>query len=157
MTPAGACNRCGIVTILLMLQGIGCQRSQPNMGLPTAQMQLGSQTFTLEIANSDSTRQRGLMKRDSMAADHGMIFVFVREHQNGFWMKNTRIGLDIIFVDANGVIVGIKQMKPYDLTSTTSPKPYKWAIELNKGTSATAGIKVGDAVKIPDVARDAVD
>jgi uncharacterized membrane protein (UPF0127 family) len=132
----------------------GCYRSQPNTGLPTAPMKLGNQTFTLEIAKTDATRQRGLMKRDSMPADSGMIFVFEKEHSGGFWMKNTRIPLDIIFVDAGGTVLAVKQMKPYDLKSTTSPKPYKWAIELNKGAAESAGVKVGDQVTIADAARE---
>ena len=69
-------------------------------------------------------------------------------------MKNTRIPLDIIFVDEQQKVVGIEQMKPYDLKSTYSPKAYKWAIELNKGSAAKAGLKVGDVVVIPEAARE---
>jgi len=140
--------------LALMLIGMGCYRSKANTGLTTVQMKLGNDTFTLEIARTDATRQRGLMKRDSMPADSGMIFVFEKEHSGGFWMKNTRIPLDIIFVNAAGSVVGIRQMKPYDLSSTTSPKPYKWAIELNQGAAEKAGVKVGDQVTVPDAARE---
>ena len=144
-----------VTTLLLILHGIGCHRSQANSGLATTQMQVGNKTFTLEIAATDATRQRGLMKRDSMAADHGMIFVFAKDQHNGFWMKNTRIPLDIIFIDGNGVVVGIKQMKPYDLNPTNSSKPYRWAVELNKGAADEAGVKVGDQLTIPETAKKA--
>ena len=152
-----AIARTNLVAALMLLGGMGCYRSKPNTGLATVQMKLGSETFTLEIAKTDAARQRGLMKRDSMPADAGMIFVFEKEHSGGFWMKNTRIALDIIFVDAGGTVVGIKQMKPYDLSSTTSPKPYKWAIELNKGAAEKAGVKVGDVVSIPEAAKETTE
>jgi len=146
-----------VTTLFLIASGIGCHRSQPNSGLTTTQMQIGSRTFTLEIANTEAARQRGLMKRDSMASDHGMIFVFDEDKHTGFWMKNTRIPLDIIFVDARGLVVGIKQMKPYDLNPTNSPKPYRWAIELNKGIAEEAGVKVGDQLAIPEAAKKVGD
>jgi uncharacterized membrane protein (UPF0127 family) len=142
------------VLIVAALAGGGCRQSAPaKPGLPTVTMQLGSKTFTLEIANSVPTRERGLMQRDSMPADHGMIFVFDQEQPLGFYMKNTRIPLDIIFVGANGNVVSIKQMKPYDLKTTPSDLPAKWAIELNAGAAAEAGVKVGDALQIPEAAR----
>ncbi len=75
--------------------------------LPTTTMKLGSKQFTLEIANSEETRETGLMYRDSMPADHGMIFVFQSPQFVNFYMKNTRIPLDIVFVDPNGVVVSV--------------------------------------------------
>jgi len=135
----------------------GCQSSppQPSSGLPTVKMQIGSKTFTLEVADDEETRERGLMRRDSMPEDHGMIFVFDREQVLPFYMKNTRIPLDIIFVAKDGVVVAVKQMKPYDLSITSSEKPALWAIELNAGAAATAGVKPGDRLDIPQQARTA--
>jgi len=117
-----------LATLLLL---VGCQE-KPQSGLPTVQMKLGSKTFTLEVANAPETREHGLMQRDSMPADHGMIFVFDDPSNVGFWMKNTRIPLDIVFVDSNGAVISVKQMKPYDLSSTYADGQAKWAIELNK-------------------------
>jgi uncharacterized membrane protein (UPF0127 family) len=135
----------------------GCQTaaSQPSSGLPTVNMQIGSKPFTLEVANTEETRERGLMRRDSMAADHGMIFVFDHEQVLPFYMKNTRIPLDIVFVDKQGVVVAVKQMRPYDLSITSSVKPALWAIELNAGAAAAAGVKAGDVLDIPAAARAA--
>ena len=143
--------------VLLALHGMGCQPPQPTSALPTTQIKLGNQTFTLEIANDFNTRAFGLMKRDSMPDGHGMIFVFAREQVLPFHMKNTRIPLDIVFVDANGRIVTIKQMKPYDLNVTSSDRPAKWAIELNKGAADAAGVKVGDQLEIPPAAKEVKD
>src|SRR5437667_1419898 len=98
-------NRAGrFAAALLMLSAVvGCDSSAsaPSSApapLRTTTMQIGSQTFTLEVADTDSTREFGLMKRDSMPADHGMIFVFSRDEPRGFWMKNTRFPLDILFI-----------------------------------------------------------
>jgi uncharacterized membrane protein (UPF0127 family) len=124
--------------------------------LPTVPMTLGKKTFTLEIANDAAEREKGLMRRDAMPADRGMIFVFPGEERLGFYMKNTRIPLDIIFVNARGVVVSIKQMRPYDVSTTYADAPAKWAIELNQGQAAAAGVKVGDQLIIPEAAR-AVD
>ena len=118
-------------------------------------MKIGSKTFTLEIANDTLEREKGLMRRDSMPTDHGMIFVFPDEQRLGFYMKNTRIPLDIVFLNANGVVVSVKQMRPYDVSTTYADAPAKWAIELNQGQAAEAGVKVGDSLTIPESARNA--
>jgi uncharacterized membrane protein (UPF0127 family) len=112
-------------------------------------MQIGAKPFTLEIADTDELRQKGLMRRDSMPKDQGMIFVFLDEAPRSFWMKNTRIPLDIIYLDARGRIVSIKQMKPFDLTGTPSDGPAQYAIELNEGTASKLGIKPGDTLDLP--------
>jgi len=118
-------------------------------------MQMGNRPFNLEVANNEETREYGLMRRDSMPTDHGMIFVFDKASNVGFYMKNTRIPLDIVFVDSDGGVISIKQMKPYDLSTTWADGQAKWAIELNLGAAAGAGVKVGDKLQIPESARNA--
>jgi uncharacterized membrane protein (UPF0127 family) len=140
--------RRALPTLLLLAFLVGCD-SAPSSGLATVKMQLGSKTFTLEVADRDDSRQYGLMRRDSMPSDHGMIFVFPRAEERGFWMKNCRIPLDIIFIDSGGTVVSVKQMKPYDLNSTRSDAPAQYAIELNEGAAGGAGVKAGMAVSIP--------
>ena len=112
-------------------------------------MQIGSKTFTLEVADDDDEQQMGLMFRDSMPADRGMIFMFDDVEVRGFWMKNTRIPLDIIYAAPDGTIVAIKSMEAFDLRTTSSDQPAQYAIELNKGVAATCGIKKGDKLTIP--------
>ena len=142
------------LTFALLVCG-GCRNSSATSGsnLPTVPMKLGSKTFTLEIANDSPEREKGLMRRDSMPQDHGMIFVFPQEQRLGFYMKNTRIPLDIIYISAAGVVVSVKQMRPYDATTVSSDGPAKWAIELNQGQAAACGVKVGDQLTIPEPAR----
>ncbi|WP_428937088.1 DUF192 domain-containing protein [Fontivita pretiosa] len=153
-----------ILTVLLLPAGMmmcvaGCPRRaapQPQ-SLPTISITLGKRTFTLEVANTNRTREIGLMHRDSMPRDHGMLFVFPDEQRRAFWMKNTRIPLDIIYLDAAGRIVAIKPMQPYDLSSVSSDRPAKYAIELNQGMAAEAGVRVGDVVAIPQAVAESAD
>ncbi len=152
------------VKIALALAGAGlivsaallsCRHwAHPNSGLPTVRMNLGSRSFTLEVANTFESRRRGLMKRDSLPENHGMIFVFAEPQILGFWMKNTRIPLDIVYLDAEGKVVSVHSMQPYDLRSTDSNGLAKYAIELNEGAAAEAGIHPGDRVAIPPAARE---
>ena len=135
--------------ILLVCFLVGCDEQGPNRDLPIVQMRVGSQTFALEVADTDEAREIGLMHRDSMPKDHGMIFMFDESQIRGFWMKNTKIPLDIIFVSSDGRIVSIHQMEPYDINTTSSDYPARYAIELNQGAAQDAGAKVGDVLQIP--------
>jgi uncharacterized protein len=123
----------------------------------TVRMQIGTQPFTLEVAATDKARQMGLMHRQSMPADRGMIFVFPEERHLGFWMKNTLIPLDIIYLDKDGKVVSVRQMKPRDESSVPSGAPAKYAIELNEGAARRAGVKAGDVLVIPAGARESHD
>src|SRR2546423_4457767 len=92
--------------IIITLMGVvGCKAPQPQSALRTTQMKLGTKTFTQEIAATETAREYGLMKRDSMPEDHGMIFVFKGREFNPFWMKNTRIPLDILYIDADAKVI----------------------------------------------------
>ncbi len=149
-----------ILTILVAsVMADGCKRGADgggpiNRGLPEAVMKIGNEQFTLEIANDDEERATGLMNRPSMPANHGMIFVFPGERSLAFYMKNTLIPLDIVYLDADGEVVSIHQMRPHDHTSIPARRPAKYAIELNKGTAERVGLKVGDKLHIPPEARD---
>ena len=121
--------------------------------LPTVKMQIGSRTFNIEIAKTHAEQEKGLMKRDSMPEDHGMIFPMAEEQVQGFWMKDTRFPLDILFLNNAGKVVSIHQMEAYDEKNTSSDFPARYAIELNKGVASKTGIKVGDLIDIPPAAR----
>ena len=101
--------------------------------------ELGSELRT----RGTELRTRGLMYRDSLGADRGMPFVYPDEQMRGFWMKNTRIPLDIAFADSAGRIVWIDQMAPLDTDSTSSRYPAKYALEMNQGWFAAHGVAVG--------------
>src|SRR5512133_1207345 len=112
--------------LLSILCCAGCQQREVS-SLRTVQMKIGSKQFTLEVADTDATRNRGLMRRDSMPSDHGMIFVFDDEQPLAFWMRNTRIPLDIMYLDRGGRVVSVKSMKPYDETSVPSDAAAQYA------------------------------
>lgn len=120
-----------------------------------ASVGIGNKTLVLEVADTSEKQSYGLMNRNKLGPDEGMIFVFSNETTRSFWMKNTLIDLDIAYVDAKGVIVDIQQMKSGKgvqddnlLPSYMSKKPAQYAIEMNKGWFLKNGIKVGDRVKI---------
>ena len=119
----------------------------------TVRMQIGNQPFTLEVAATPKAQQLGLMHRESMPADRGMIFVFPDERPLSFWMKNTLIPLDIVYLDKDGKVVSVRQMKALDESSVPSGAPAMYAIELNQGAAARAGVKEGDTLEIPAGAR----
>jgi uncharacterized membrane protein (UPF0127 family) len=88
-----------------------------------------------------------------MPEDHGMIFVFKDAHPQSFWMKNTRIPLDILYLDAAGKVVSIHRMEPYVERGTHSKADAKFAIELNAGQAAAAKVKEGDVIALPEQIR----
>ena len=103
-----------------------------------------------EVADEPSERARGLMFRESMAEDAGMIFVYDDDHIGGFYMKDTLIPLSIAFVAADGTIVDIQDMEPETLDTHRPPEPYRHAIEANQGWFQRNGIAPGDRVEIPE-------
>lgn len=103
-----------------------------------------------EIADEDAERSRGLMFRESLPEDAGMIFVYQNDHNGGFFMKNTLIPLSIAFVAADGTIIDIQDMEPETLDTHRPDDSYRYAIEVNQGWYERNGIAVGDAISVPD-------
>ena len=89
------------------------------------------------------------MYRNSMADDHGMLFVMDSESDWSFWMKNTRIPLDIIYLDKNGKVVDITHRRPFDETGVSPRLPALYIIELNVSMAEKIGLARNDAVEIP--------
>jgi len=100
-------------------------------------------SLNIEVARTPSARATGLMGRKELAKDSGMLFDFGRDTDTAFYMKNTSIPLSIAFIDSSGKVIGIKDMKPFDLTSIRAPGTYRYAIEVNQGWFARHGIKPG--------------
>lgn len=114
-------------------------------------VELKGKRFSVEIADDDAERQRGLMFRDEMAADHGMIFVHDNEEMQAYWMKNTHIPLDIIYFDHARKLVSIAKAPPCSLGDSCPPFPSEgpalYVLELNGGTTDALGATVGDELK----------
>jgi uncharacterized protein len=110
----------------------------------------GRHAFQVEIADNDAARERGLMDRRYMAADHGMLFEFDRDEPAAFWMKNTYIPLDMIFIARSGAVTRIvANAEPLSERVIPSGGPCAAVLELNGGTAASIGLKVGDKVRHP--------
>jgi uncharacterized membrane protein (UPF0127 family) len=111
---------------------------------PDAQTDAGVPELAIEIAEKYEDRMRGLMYRKSMGADAGMLFIFEKEAVQKFWMKNTCIPLDMLFIGADGVIVGIEENTPTLSEDTFSAYcPGKYVLETNAGWTRQHGIKAG--------------
>lgn len=107
----------------------------------------GTFTFNIDIADTDSSRQQGLMDRKTLPADAGMLFVFPKPQHLCFWMKNTLIPLDILFLDPTGLIVDFRTgMIPYSITPICSKVNAIAALEIPGGTIQRLGIQRGDRV-----------
>ena len=128
--------------------GPGSQpRRAPGSG---GEWQALSVVATVEVADEPAERSRGLMGRDSLAPDSGMYFVHEQAHRQGFYMKNTRIPLSIAFIRADGVIIAIEDMQPYDETLVQPDQDYKDALEMSQGWFAENDIRVGDRAQLLD-------
>ena len=104
--------------------------------------------FKIEIADSPYERQTGLMYRDSLDEQHGMLFIFENSELRGFYMKNTLIPLDLLFIDENYEIVHIySKATPYETASISSQLPAKYVFEINGGLSEQIGIQKGMKIK----------
>ncbi len=108
-------------------------------------------TLWVEIAYTPESQVQGLMYRDSLPENRGMLFVYPESQPLVFWMKNTRIPLDIAFADEYGVIVDIQQMEPMSLEPHRSPEPVRYALEVNRGWFQRHGVTVGDTLKGPAI------
>jgi uncharacterized membrane protein (UPF0127 family) len=138
--------------LFLVAAVAGCDKP-PASGLPVVPMTIGSRQYQLEVAATLPAREHGLMERDDLPSDHGMIFVYDEPTTDEFWMHHTRFDLDIVFVDGSGKVVAVKSMKAYDEHTTKSDGPYGYAIEMAAGQAKACGVKVGDTLTIPADAK----
>ncbi|MEW5684260.1 MAG: DUF192 domain-containing protein [Pseudomonadota bacterium] len=107
----------------------------------------GVTSFQVEVARSERQREYGLMCRRALAADRGMLFLFSRADPQMFWMRNTLIPLDIIYIGENGRVVSIsRNVQPLDESGAPSAGPAKFVLELAAGRAAQIGLLPGDRV-----------
>lgn len=112
----------------------------------------GDAAFTAEVADTEDTRARGLMHRESMAPDHGMLFVYPSARQVAFWMKNTPLPLDIIFLNKRGVVCGIAaDTTPFSLDHIPSGCAAQTVFEVNAGQAAQSGVTIGAVARHPAI------
>ena len=132
-----------VLSLLLLSPVLGCAAS----GKPW--VELGGQRFIVEVADDDAERNRGLMFRESLADGTGMLFVHDAERPLAYWMKNTKIPLDIFYFDASRKLVSVSRgVPPCSLGDRCPPYPSTapaiYVLELNAGTAARLGVANGD-------------
>lgn len=133
------------VSTAFFLGGSSCH-SKPKSDLPVVALKLGGHEIWVEVANKEATRSSGLMFRQEMDWNNGMLFVFPDSAQRYFWMKNTLIPLSIAFMDEKGVILNILEMPPQTEQTFPSNGPARFALEMNAGWFTKEGLKPGDVV-----------
>lgn len=128
-----------LVAALLVFGAASAQAPQ----LPVIQLTAGMHVVKAEVAADFLTRAQGLMHRESLGANAGMLFVFDENSIHCMWMKNTLIPLSVAFVDQSGTITNIADMQPHSEQSHCAARPALFALEMTKGWFAQRGIKAG--------------
>lgn len=118
-------------------------------------LQIGGKEITVEVADKQASRERGLMFRTELPADHGMLFAYAEPKILSFWMRNTSIPLSIAFIeelpDQKGRIVNIEEMAPFvEYPSHSSHRPVRLALEMNAKWFERHGVKAGDVFDLPE-------
>lgn len=141
-----------LLPLLGLLSLSACQAEGPAVTL-------NGQEYSVEVAANDASRIQGLMFRDTMPERHGMLFVFEDLDLRSFWMKNTRIPLDILYFDADLRLVSVSEnarpCRTPRCPSYPSSGPAKYVLELNAGQAKALGVKPGDELKLQGIATDA--
>lgn len=120
---------------------------KPQTGLPTFTVKVGSQSVKAEIANTNITRERGLMFKQKMGANEGMLFVFPEIGYHAMWMRNTLIPLSVAYISERGVILSIHEMQALSEVAHQSAGPARYALEMNAGWFAANKVNVGETIK----------
>jgi len=131
------------------LFGFGEGAYSQGEGKAFVQLTIKGKKIRVEVARTEEEKSQGLMFRDKLGPDEGMLFIYEREDFLSFWMKNTPLPLSIAFLDHRGKIMDIQDMEPFDLRTHTSTRPALYALEMNKGWFKKNGVKVGDIIQMP--------
>lgn len=127
--------------------GPGEEAGADTAGRPLTTLRVDGHEIRVEVADDAAERKRGLMHRDSLPEDEGMLFVYPEERTLSFWMRNTNIPLDIAFLDRRGTIVDIQSMDAQTDRLYESRQPAMYALEMNRGWFGDHGVSVGDRVE----------
>lgn len=147
--------------VLLMVTSVfcgGCDAANtppPDSGLPIATVSVRADESATpvhveaEIASTTAQRQQGLMHREEMSENRGMLFLFAQDVSGGFWMKNTILPLTIAYISADGVVLELRTGEPFNETVLRPAQPYRYVLEVNQGWFERHGLGVGSLVEIP--------
>ena len=146
-----------IFIAVIWLSTVACQPVEAPVEAVGSQtyfpISIGGSELQLQLALKPAEQQKGLMYRESLDSDHGMLFLFDRPGKRGFWMRNTRIPLDIGYFDSCGQLLEIHKLFPYDETAVNSrSREVLIAVETNRGWYAANSIQVGDRIDMSSLA-----
>jgi uncharacterized protein len=130
-----------LLAAVLAAAAVQAQPQSPQ--LPTVQLTAGMHVVKAELAADFGTRMQGLMYREALGPNAGMLFAFDENATHCMWMKNTLIPLSVAFVDQAGTIINIADMQPHSEESHCATRPALFALEMAKGWFAQRGIKAG--------------
>ena len=116
-------------------------------GMPEITLSISGHKISAEVAATNPERMQGLMHRRMMPENKGMLFVFTDVSRHAMWMENTYIPLSVAFIDSDGIIANIEDMKPHTRDAHAAVKPVRYALEMNLGWFAKRGIKPGIRVE----------
>lgn len=125
-----------------LVPGAAAQTAQP-VQFPVVSLTAGMHLIRAEVAAREEERRQGLMFREKMGQNEGMVFIFDAPAQVCMWMKNTFIPLSVAFIDDQGKIVNIEHMQPQTTDSHCAQRPARYALEMNQGWFAKRGIRPG--------------
>lgn len=149
--PAPRRLAAALAALVLALPLAACGKAEERLVLHTAS---GAYNFTVELADTPETRAKGLMFRQELADDAGMLFDFHQEQPASFWMRNTFIPLDMIFIGADGVVKSFHvNARPHDETGIQSDGPVRFVLEIPGGRSLEIGLQPGDRMEHPRVGQ----
>lgn len=136
-------GRIAFAAITALLAGLAPAMGLAQQPLPTVKLNFGIHLVTAELADNDASRMRGLMFRERLTPNHGMLFVFEARAVHCMWMRNTLIPLSVAFIDDDGSVVNIEDMQPKTEVSHCASRPVRYALEMDKGWFAQRGLKAG--------------
>jgi uncharacterized membrane protein (UPF0127 family) len=126
---------------------MGIAYAQQGAKLPVISLTAGIHVIKAEVATREAERQQGLMFREKMGPNEGMVFQFEAPASVCMWMKNTFIPLSVAFIDNNGKIINIEEMQPHSTDSHCAKKPARYALEMNRGWFKQKNIKPGSVIE----------
>lgn len=141
-----------LLSVFFILLSVGCGEDSPAGGRFLVEIEQGEAeaTVTVEIAATSTQRQQGLMFRQQLAEDAGMLFLFPEDVVTGFWMKDTYVPLDIAYIDSGGTVREIRSAKPLDETNLVPAAPYRYVLEVNQGWFQRHNMGIGAKVTLPE-------
>jgi uncharacterized membrane protein (UPF0127 family) len=132
-----------MAVVAMVLAGTAAFAQDAPQQLPAIRLSTGMHVLQVQVAQTPEQQATGLMFRKTVGTNEGMLFIFDERRQQCFWMKNTLLPLSVAFVDDDGNIVNIDDMKPQTLESHCSTRPVRFVLEMNVGWFDKRGIKAG--------------